>query len=61
MITIKNVNPRTGDCEYVGLSTDDKPTEAAVNSTFLELDTNTQFYFDGTEWSQVGGEAPIGR
>lgn len=39
-----------GTYEYKGLSTDTKPTDCAVNSFFLELDTGTFFYFDGTGW-----------
>ena len=42
--------------EFSGLSTDSsKPTEGvAVNSLFLELDTNKVYYFDGTEWKEIG-------
>lgn len=42
--------------EYKGLSTDDKPTECAVNSLFFELDTGDFYYFNGTTWLKVGGE-----
>ena len=42
--------------ELEGLSTDDKPTEGVgVNSKFTELDTNDKYYFDGTQWSKIGG------
>ena len=41
--------------EFMGLSTDDKPTEVGVNSLFLELDTGDFYYFDGEEWQKVGG------
>ena len=40
---------------YVGLSTDNKPTNAEVNELFLELDTGDFYYFDGTTWAKVGG------
>lgn len=41
--------------EYRGLSTDTKPTEtAAVNSLFLELDTGKFYFFDGSNWTEVG-------
>lgn len=41
--------------DYVGLSTDTKPTDALVNSLFLELDTGVFYYFDGSDWAKVGG------
>ena len=41
--------------EYKGLSTDDKPTNCATNSIFLELDTGDFYYFDGEEWQIIGG------
>lgn len=42
--------------DYMGLSTDTKPTEGiAVNSLFLELDTGDMYYFDGSTWAKVGG------
>ena len=41
--------------EYMGLSTDNKPTEAPVNSLFLELDTGDFYYFNGLQWAKVGG------
>lgn len=41
---------------YIGLSTDNKPTtNVEVNSMFLELDTGNFYYFDGTEWNTIGG------
>lgn len=49
MITINDCG-QAGSYEYKGLSTDTKPTNCAVNSLFLELDTGTFFYFDGTGW-----------
>ena len=43
---------------FMGLSTDDKPTEdVGVNSLFWELDTNDTYYFTGENWAKVGGEA----
>ena len=50
-----NDNRATGEHEYKGLSTDDKPTSCAVNSIFLELDTGDFFYFDGETWQKIGG------
>ena len=44
-----------GDTTYEGLSTDTKPTEnVPMNALFLELDTGTFYYFDGTDWAEVG-------
>lgn len=40
----------------LGLSTDEKPTDAAINTLFLEVDTGDFYYFDGTSWAKVGGE-----
>lgn len=40
---------------YMGLSTDSKPTNVEVNTLFLELDTGDFYYFDGTTWAKVGG------
>ena len=42
------------EAEYKGLSTDVKPTDCMVNSLFLELDTGKVYYFDGSDWNEVG-------
>lgn len=52
MITIEDCE-QAGSYEYKGLSTDTKPTDCAVNSLFLELDTGYFFYFDGTNWVKM--------
>lgn len=44
---------------YLGLSTDTKPTDAAVNSIFTELDTNTDYYFTGETWEEVGKKSGV--
>lgn len=49
MITMNGCG-QEGSYEYKGLSTDSKPTNCAVNSLLLELDTGAFFYFDGTGW-----------
>lgn len=36
--------------EYRGLSTDTKPNNVALYSTFLEMDTSNVFYYNGTSW-----------
>ena len=41
--------------DYRGVSSDTKPTNCAVNSTFWELDTNDKYYFNGTTWEKIGG------
>lgn len=43
------------NADYMGLHDDDKPTDVAVNSLFLELDTGDFYYFDGDEWQKIGG------
>lgn len=54
MITV-NDNKQAMEHDYKGLSTDTKPTECAVNSLFLELDTGDFYYFTGSTWEKVGG------
>ena len=41
---------------YVGLSTDDKPTDVPINTLFMELDTKDEYYFTGEAWAKVGGD-----
>lgn len=55
MITLNNCQ-QGNENDYKGLSTDTKPTNCAVNSLFLELDTGDFYYFDGETWSKIGGE-----
>lgn len=50
MITITNIA-----INYVGLSTDEKPVSAANGSSFLEMDTNTTYYFDAEGQTWLGG------
>lgn len=49
MVTL-SANP-----QYMCLSTDNKPEDAAINSLLLELDTGDFYYFDGDSWEKVGG------
>lgn len=46
--------------EYKGLSTDTKPTNCAVNSLFLELDTGIFYFFNGTEWKNINEKITLG-
>ena len=51
MVTIPNLAS-----EFVGLSTDTKPTEGVANgSTFVEMDTSTLYAFDeeGQDWIEI--------
>ena len=44
---------------YVGLSSDDKPTDCNNGDSFLEMDTLKEYLFDGSSWTDVspsGGE-----
>lgn len=45
--------------DWCGLSTDEKPVDdsIAINDLFLELDTGMLYYFDGSDWQPVGGDA----
>lgn len=54
MITSANA-PTAAPAEYMGLSTDTKPTNLGTNALFLELDTGDFYYFDGENWAKVGG------
>ena len=49
-VTLKGATPT-----YYGVSTDDKPDNAAVNTIFVELDTNKQYYYTGETWDEIGG------
>ena len=49
-----------GTYEYKGLSTDTKPTNCAVNSLFLELDTGIFYFFNGTEWKNINERIALG-
>lgn len=45
------------NADYRGTSADTKPTEnVEINSLYLELDTNTFYYFNGEGWAVVGGD-----
>nr|DAL75894.1 MAG TPA: hypothetical protein [Caudoviricetes sp.] len=47
--------------EYVGRSTDEKPTKGVPNgSTFVEMDTKAIWYFDAEdgEWCFMGNATP---
>ena len=52
MVTLKGSAP-----EFFGVSTDEKPTDAPVNSIFTELDTANKYYFDGETWAAIGPES----
>jgi hypothetical protein len=41
--------------KITGLSGDTKPTNVVATSKFLETDTNTEFIWDGSSWTQLGG------
>jgi len=41
--------------DYIGLSTDEKPTDCDINSLFFELDTGNFYYYTGSAWAKVGG------
>lgn len=41
---------------FFGLSTDAKPTGDGIgaNALFYELDTKKLYYYDGTQWKEIG-------
>lgn len=58
MITGDFVN---GTSQFLGVSTDTKPTNVSMNALFLELDTGDLYFFNGTTWALSiagGGELP---
>ncbi len=56
---VTNMGSRSGPngdrFDFMGLSTDTKPTDCGVNSLFLELDTKDVYYFTGAAWAKAGG------
>ena len=48
MVTLKGYT-----ANMLGLSTDQKPTDAEVNTIIRELDTNKYYYFDGSDWNEI--------
>ncbi|WP_405345227.1 hypothetical protein [Ruminococcus sp.] len=38
---------------YEGTSADMKPSDAAKNAIFQELDTGIDYYYDGTDWNEI--------
>lgn len=38
----------------VGLSTDEKPQDALINTLFLELDTGNFYFYNGSTWQKLG-------
>lgn len=52
-ITNSTVHP---SYEYLGLSTDQKPSDAPANSLFRELDTGDCLYFSNGQWNQTVGD-----
>lgn len=39
--------------EYRGVSTDEKPSGVPLYSIYFEMDTNTFYYYDGTQWVEI--------
>lgn len=58
MVTIANPK-ELNSADYMGKSTDPKPTDAAPNSIFWEWNTNKFFVFDADSenWVEIGGDA----
>ena len=57
MVTLNDCR-QLGEHDYKGKSTDTKPTNCAINSLYLELDTGNFYYYDGEQpdpWKLVGG------
>lgn len=41
--------------EIFGTSSDNKPTDVALNDLFIELDTGDAYFWNGSTWQQIGG------
>jgi len=41
--------------EIFGVSSDNKPTDVALNDLFIELDTGDAYFWNGSAWQQIGG------
>ena len=50
MITLKGYT-----ANRLCLSSDQKPTDVDINTIIRELDTNTYYYFDGSDWNEMPG------
>ena len=58
MAITNKLSMATNYVELEGTSQDTKPLEGVgVNSKFYELDTKNEYYFDGSAWAKVGGDA----
>ena len=42
-----------GYCEYAGVSTDNKPTDCATGSIFVEVDTGKVYFFNANSATWV--------
>lgn len=52
----KTTGTADGHKEFIGLSTDSKPTTGVpTNSLFFELNTGDMYYYTGAAWAKVGG------
>lgn len=50
-----------GNCPtFMGLSTDEKPTNTGENSLFWELDTGKLYYYANSTWTEYTGDASVG-
>jgi len=57
MAITNKLSHETNYVELEGTSQDVKPLEGiGVNSKFFELDTKKEFYFDGEDWQEIGGQ-----
>lgn len=45
-----NEIPKIGRKDFIGLSTDTKPTDCAPGSTFYETDTTSAYIFNSGTW-----------
>ena len=54
---VTNMNNIGSDAEWVGLSTDTKPTNVPNGAMFLEMDTATVYVYNGASstWVSLSG------
>lgn len=48
-----NPTPSSIGNQYAGVSTSEKPANPPTYSIYLELDTGTFYYYDGSEWKEI--------
>ncbi len=51
-MTVTDTHSHEHLTRFFGLSTDTKPSNVVVGSTFIETDTHQEFVYDGANWTR---------